>query len=146
MIILNIVLAIFIVLEFFNLLVLYFKPSMRQANGLGAFDAWSKSKKDPEIHSLVKYLAYWVAGTKLIIISLLTVILVLAEPTLKIISVGVLVITIGSFYWKMFPVIKRMDKDGHIAPTGYHKTLSAIVAMCMLALALSAVLAYVGLV
>lgn len=145
MIVLNIVLTTFIVLELFNLLVLYFKPSMTQANGMGAFSAWNKSKKDPEIHSLVRYLAYWVAGTKLIIISLLAVILVMAEPTLKIVAVGVLSITISSFYWKMFPIIKRLDSDGNINPAGYYKTLSIIVAVCMIALGLSALFAYIGL-
>lgn len=146
MIILNTVLATFIVLELFNLLVLYMNPSMKKANGIGVFNAWNKSKKDPEIHSLIRYLAYWVAGTKLIIISLLLVILILAEPTLKIIAVGVLALTITSFYWKMFPIIKQMDRDGNITPTGYHKTLSVIIIVITLALGLSALIAYMNLV
>ncbi len=145
MIILNIVLAIFIVLETFNLLVLYLRPSMKKANGIGVFNAWNKSKKDPEIHSFIKYLAYWVAGTKLIIISLLLVILVLAEPTLKIVAVGVLALTITSFYWKMSPIIKKMDSDGNISPSGYHKTLSLIIVVITIALSLSALFAYINL-
>lgn len=143
--ILNIVLATFIVLETFNLLVLYFRPSLKKANGIGVFNSWNKSKKDPEIHSLIKYLAYWVAGTKLIIISLLLVILILAEPTLKIAAVGVLSLTITSFYWKMFPIIKQMDSDGHVSPAGYHKTLSVIIIVITLALSLSALFAYINL-
>ena len=146
MMILNIVLAIFIILELFNLLILYFKPSAKRANGMGAFKAWNESKKDPDIHNLIKYLTYWVAGTKLIIISLLTVILVLAEPTLKIIAVGVLALTITSFYWKMFPVIKKMDSDGNVSPAGYHKTLSLIIAVITLTLSLSALFAYINIV
>ncbi len=144
MIILNIVLATFIVLETFNLFVLYLKPSLKKANGIGVFNAWNKSKKDPEIHNLIKYLVYWVAGTKLIIVSLLLVILIWAEPTLKIISVAVLALTITSFYWKMFPIIKKMDNDGGIAPVGYHKTLSLIIIVITLALSLSALFAYIS--
>lgn len=146
MIILNIVLTIFIILELFNLLVLYLKPSVKKANGVGVFNALSKSKNDPEIHNFIKYLIYWVAGTKLIIISLLTAVLLLAEPALKIIAVGVLALTISSFYLKMFPIIKKMDNEGNISPAGYHKTLSIIIAVCMVALGVSALLAYLGLV
>jgi len=146
MIILNIVLAIFIILETFNLLVLYLNPSMKKANGIGVFKAWNRSIKDPEMHNLIKYLAYWVAGTKLIIISLLITILVFAEPILKIMAVGVLALTITSFYWKMFPIIKQMDSDGHISPAGYHKTLSLIIIVITLALSLSALFAYINLV
>ncbi len=146
MIILNTVLSIFIVLETVNLLVLYLRPSTKKANGIGVFNAWNKSKKDPEIHSFIKYLAYWVAGTKLIIISLLTVILLLANTTLKIIAVGVLAVTITSFYWKMFPIIKQMDGDGNVSPAGYYKTLSLIIIVITLALSLSALFTYISVV
>jgi hypothetical protein len=39
------------------------------------FNAWEKSKADPEIHQFIRYLVDWVAGTKLIFIALLVVIL-----------------------------------------------------------------------
>lgn len=146
MMILNTVLSIFIVLEFFNLLVLYFKPSAKKANGIGVFNAWNQSNKDPEIHNFIKYLVYWVAGTKLIIVSLLLVILIWAEPTLKIISVVVLALTITSFYWKMFPIIKKMDIGGNILPAGYYKKLSLIIVIITVALSLSALFAYLNLV
>lgn len=144
MIILNVVLAIFIVLELFNILALYLKPSMKQANAVGVFNAWDKSKKDPQTHDFIKYLVYWVAGTKLIIISLLGVILVLAEPTLKIIAVGALAITISVFYWKMFPIIRQMDNDKSITPASYSRTLGIMVAISVLALCLSALFAYLN--
>ncbi|HMS92279.1 MAG TPA: hypothetical protein PJ993_02450 [Candidatus Saccharibacteria bacterium] len=145
MIILNTVLAIFIVLELFNLLALYLNPSMKQMNAVGVFNVWEKSKKDSETHSLISYLVYWVAGTKLIIVSLLTVVLLLADPTLKIIAVGVLALTITSFYWKMYPIVKNLDRDNHLAPRGYHKTLSIIIAVITIALSLSALFAYISL-
>lgn len=146
MIILNTVLSIFIILESLNLLVLYFNPSMKRANGIGVFNAWDKSKKDHDVRSFIEYLVYWVAGTKLIIVSLLLVILILAEPTLKIISVVILALTITSFYWKMFPIIKKLDGDGNITPVGYYKTLSIIIIVITLALSLSAVYAYISLI
>ena len=62
--ILHLAVAAFLLLEFFNVLALYFKPTMKQANAVGMFNAWEKSKSDPELHNLVKYLVYWVAGTK----------------------------------------------------------------------------------
>lgn len=45
---------------------LYFTPGTHRGNGLGVFNAYEKSKSDSEVHSLVKYLINWVAGTKLI--------------------------------------------------------------------------------
>lgn len=46
---------------------------------VGVFNAWEKSKQNPEIHDFVKYLVYWVAGAKLIFLLLLTVILLFAD-------------------------------------------------------------------
>lgn len=64
----QIVILIFMVLELSNILALYFAPHTRVANAVGMFAAWEKSKQDPEIHAFVRYLVYWVAGTKLIFI------------------------------------------------------------------------------
>lgn len=143
---LNIVLVIFIILETFNLLVLYFKPSMKKANGVGVFNALEKSKKDPEIHSFIKYLVYWVAGTKLIIVALLSGVLMMGDSNIKIVSTVLLSITIASFYWKMFPIIKKLDKQGNIEPDGYYKTLGMIVGAIAIALGISAVIAHFGLI
>ena len=57
-----------ILLEATNVLALYFFPGSKYANSVGAFKAWEKSKQDPEIHNFVRYLVYWVSGTKLIFI------------------------------------------------------------------------------
>lgn len=118
---------------------------MKQMNAVGVFNVWEKSKKDPETHSLISYLVYWVAGTKLIIVSLLSVILMLGDPTIKIIGVFVLALTITSFYWKMYPIVKSLDRNNHLAPHGYHKTLSIIIAVITIALSLSALYAYISL-
>ena len=77
--ILTIVIIGFLILEGTNVLALYFFPGSKYANAIGVFKAWEKSKGDPEVHDLVKYLVNWVAGTKLIFICLLIVILVIAD-------------------------------------------------------------------
>lgn len=57
----------------------YFTPGTHRGNGLGVFNAYEKSKKDPEIHALVRYLINWVAGTKIIFIALLIVTLITGD-------------------------------------------------------------------
>jgi len=71
----------FLLMEASNVLTLYFFPGSKIANGVGVFKAWEKSKQDPEVHDLVRYLVNWVAGTKLIFILLLIVILATAPQT-----------------------------------------------------------------
>ena len=70
------VFVVFGVLEVMNVAVLYGAPGSRKANGVGVFTAWEKSKADPEVHLLVRYLVYWVAGVKVIFLALLAVIVV----------------------------------------------------------------------
>ena len=69
----TIVVTAFLVLELSNILVLYFKPEFRFANGVGVFNAWEKSKEDTYMHSFVNYLVKWVAGSKIIFVALLIV-------------------------------------------------------------------------
>lgn len=73
----------FLVLETLNVFMLYFTPGTRRGNGLGVFNAYEKSKADAEVHALVKYLINWLAGTKLIFIALLIVILISGNNTTK---------------------------------------------------------------
>ena len=95
----------FLILEATNVVTLYFFPGSKYANGVGLFKAWEKSKRDPEIHNFVKYLVNWVAGTKLIFILLLIVILYTADDQTLIFSGVALVISIASFFWRLFPLI-----------------------------------------
>ena len=85
--------------------------------------AWEKSKGDPEIHNFVKYLVNWVAGTKLIFILLLIVILYIADEQTLVLTSAALVISITSFFWRLFPLIRRMDHDGQIDPKNYSAVL-----------------------
>ena len=88
----------FLILEAANVVTLYFYPGSKYANGVGVFQAWEKSKRDPEIHRFIKYLVNWVAGTKLIFIWLLIVILIAADDRTLLFAGIALVISIASFF------------------------------------------------
>jgi len=127
MTVIQIVVSGFILLELSNVLALYFAPGSKYANAVGVFSAWEKSKQYPEIHDLVKYLVYWVAGTKLIFLLLLTVIIIFADAETQRISVMALVVAILSFYWRLFPLIRKMDQSGQIEPKNYSIVLGVMI-------------------
>ena len=126
--VLSIAIVVFILLESLNVLTLYFNPGSRMGNGVGVFNAWEKSKSDPEMHQFVRYLLFWVAGTKLIFIALLIVILVSAGESTQLLTVIAMIASISSFFWRLFPIIKSLDADGNITPSGYSKTLGMMIA------------------
>ena len=113
----------FLILEATNVATLYFYPGSKYANGVGVFKAWEKSKRDPDIHNFVKYLVNWVAGTKLIFIMLLIVILYVADDQTLLFATMALVISIASFFWRLFPLIRKMDREGQINPKNYSAVL-----------------------
>jgi hypothetical protein len=117
----------FLVLEFSNVIVLYFVPEFKYANGIGIFKAWEKSKQDPEVHDFIKYLVNWVAGTKLIFILLLIVVLIVADEQTLIYSGVALVISITSFFWRLFPMVRKMDREDMIRPMGYSLILGIMI-------------------
>jgi hypothetical protein len=122
----------FLSLEAVNVAALYFFPDSKLANSIGVFKAWEKSKSDPEVHDFVKYLVNWVAGTKLIFILLLIVILFTAdERTLALTSVA-LALAIGSFFWRLFPLIRRMDQREQIDPRNYSVVLGWMILVFIL--------------
>ncbi len=139
--VLSIAIIVFILLESLNVLTLYFNPGSRMGNGVGVFNAWEKSKSDPEMHQFVRYLLFWVAGTKLIFIALLVVILISAGESTKLLTVIAMIASISSFFWRLYPIIKSQDAEGNITPSGYSKTLAMMIAgfigLFALALALS---------
>ena len=135
--ILSIAIIVFLVLETSNVLMLYFTPGTRRGNGLGVFNAYEKSKEDPEVHALVKYLINWVAGTKIIFIALLIVILFTGDNKTKLYSVVALIMTILSYFWRLHPIIKNMDSRGQITPKGYSRTLGIMIIGFMATFAVS---------
>lgn len=113
----------FLILEATNVVALYFFPGSKYANSVGVFKAWEKSKQYPEIHDFVKYLVNWVAGTKLIFILLLIVILYRADDRTLVFSSAALVISIASFFWRLFPLMRKMDRENQIDPKHYSAVL-----------------------
>ena len=137
--ILSIAIGIFVFLESLNVLTLYLNPGLQLGNGIGVFAAWEKSKADAEMHQFVRYLVFWVAGTKLIFIALLLVILFTTGESTQLLTMVAMIASIASFFWRLFPIIKSLDKEGHITPRGYSKTLGFMIAgfMAIFAIALA---------
>lgn len=125
----SIAILIFAFLEVLNVIILYFAPQSNKGNGMAAFKAYEKSKEIPEVHALVKYLVNWVAGTKLIFIALLLVIVIRADENTQAISLIALILSIATFFWRLYPLIKQMDKQNEIEPKGYSKTLALMIAV-----------------
>ena len=122
--IISIVLVLFIVLESSNVLLLYFFPESKKGNGVGIFKALEKSKSNPEVYALIN----WVAGTKLIFIALLAVIIAVGNKATQLYSLVALIISVATFFWRLYPLIKAMDANNEIAPKGYSKTLAIMIA------------------
>ncbi len=117
------VIIAFLLLESTNIAALYFFPDSKLANSVGVFKAWEKSKADPEIHNFVKYLVNWVAGTKLIFIALLIVILFTADEQTLLLTGVALIVSIAVFFWRLFPLVRQMDRDDQIDPKNYSSVL-----------------------
>ena len=130
--IISIVIIGFLILEAANVVTLYFFPDSKYANGVGVFKAFEKSKADPEIHNFVKYLVNWVAGTKLIFIFLLIIIIYSADDQTLILTNIALVISIASFFWRLFPLIRKMDREDQIDPKNYSAFLGWMIAAFIL--------------
>jgi hypothetical protein len=125
----SVVIIGFILLEATNVVALYFFPGTKYANSVGTFKAWEKSKQDPEMHDFVKYLVNWVAGTKLIFLLLLVVILFTADAQGLFYTGVALVISISSFFWRLFPLIRKMDQDDQIDPKNYSAILGLMISV-----------------
>ena len=102
-------------------------PSSRIGNGIGVFNALEESKKSEEISPFVGYLINWVAGTKLIFVMVGIVIIIFGNEKTQLYTVIAFIISILSFYWRLFPTFKKLDKLGQITPKGYSKTLNIMI-------------------
>lgn len=123
----KIVILAFMLLELSNVLALYFYPGSKYANAVGVFSAWEKSKQYPDIHDFVRYLVYWVAGAKLIFILLLTVIVVFSDLDSQRMSLLALAVATASFFWRLFPLIRTMDRKGQVEPRNYSVVLGVMI-------------------
>jgi hypothetical protein len=123
----KVVIIAFILLELSNVLALYFAPGSKKANAVGVFSAWEKSKEYPEIHDFIKYLVYWVAGAKLIFLFLLTVILLFGNLDIERMSLLAVGLATLSFFWRLFPLIRKLDRSGQIEPKNYSTILGVMI-------------------
>lgn len=131
------VLVVFGALEVMNVAVLYAAPGSRKANGVGVFAAWEKSKADPEVHLLVRYLVYWVAGVKVIFLALLAVIVATGTERTMIAAGAVLAVSVAVFFWRLYPLARRADRSGAMLPAGYSRTLGVMIAAMVAGLTLA---------
>jgi hypothetical protein len=97
------------------------------ANSVGIFNAYEKSKSDSEMHNFVNYLVNWVAGTKLIFLALLTVIILFGTAMMQYWALWALMLSISTFYWKLYPLVKKMDSESQLATKGYSRTLGVMI-------------------
>lgn len=125
--ILSISIIIFCVMELGNVLILYFMPDSKLGNGVAVFDSWRDVKKDNALDLFAHYMAYWVAGVKLIFIFLLVVVLFTGTEQTKMWAVIAMILSIATYFWKLHPMIKKLDKMGKISPKGYSKTLGLMI-------------------
>jgi len=141
--ILEIGIIVFTFIEFLNIMILYFNPEFKFGNGVGVFNQYHLSKEDESMHLFVRYLVNWVAGAKLIFIMIGVVVVIFGDYTVQLFTVVALILSILSFYWKLFPMIKKMDKDGEITPKGYSKTLNLMILSFLVGFTLILILALI---
>lgn len=136
--ILSIAILVFCILETANVFILYFKPDSRIGNGVAVFDSWEDSKKDKAMGLFTCYMKNWVAGTKIIFIMLLLVILITGTEATKLWGVVAMIFSIVTYFWKLHPIVVKLDKMGKITPKGYSKVLGFMIAgfLIMFSLAL----------
>lgn len=126
--ILQIVISVFVFIECLNILILYKMPSSKIGNGVGVFNAYHRVSEDKDYQAFVGYLINWVAGAKLIFIMIGVVAIIFGDEKVHLFSVFALILSILSFYWRLFPTIKKLDGMGEITPKGYSKTLNLMIA------------------
>ena len=120
--ILSIAILVFIIMESANVAILYFWPGSQLGNGVGVFNAFHNSESE-EQRLFSSYLVNWVAGVKLIFIFLLAVILAIGSEQVKLWAVVAMILSIATYFWRLHPIIKKLDAMGCITPKGYSKAL-----------------------
>ncbi len=136
--IIEIILLLFALLEITNVNTLYFDHSTTKANGMGAFTALSK-ERDSQTQNMLDYLIYWVAWAKMIFILLLIVIIAFADRVTQFFSLIAMILSISLFYWKLYPLIRKMDSNGNIQPNGYSRTLGWMILAMIVVFSLIAI-------
>ena len=136
--ILSIAILIFIIMESANVFILYFFPNSKLGNGVGVFNPFGKAESESQ-RLFSSYLVNWVAGVKLIFIFLLAVILLKGSQDLKMWAAIAMILSIAAYFWRLHPIIKKLDSMGEITPKGYSKGLGFMIGgfLAMFALSLA---------
>lgn len=124
---LQIGLMFFAIVELLNILALYQDPTVKYGNSVGVFNSFKKAKEDTEMNNFVTYLINWVAGSKLVFILLAMVIAIWGDKTIQQFAIVALILSILSFYIRLYPLLKKMDENGEITPKGYYLQLSTMI-------------------
>ena len=124
---LQIAITFFVFIEILNIMTLYFSPGASYGNGVGVFKAYHECQKDEKVFSLVSYLVNWIAGAKLIFIMIGLVVVIFGNEMTQIGTVVALIISISSFYFRLYPAIKKLDEDGEVTTKGFSKTLNYMI-------------------
>jgi hypothetical protein len=123
----QVALFVMVIVEALSVLELYFLQDTPIFNGVAIFSGWEISKEVREVHELVRYLVNWVAGMKLIVVGLLLV-LALTAPQQTLLYAGIaLAAAVASFFWRMFPAICKLDREGCVNPFGRSRVLGWMV-------------------
>lgn len=130
-------------MELGNVLILYFMPDSKLGNGVAVFDSWRDMKSDEALDHFAHYMAYWVAGVKLIFIFLLMVILFTGCETTKVCAVLAMILSIATYFWKLHPIIRKLDSMGKISPKGYSKALGLMISCFLVMFSAALVLHFV---
>ena len=130
-------------MELDNVLILYFMPDSRLGNGVAVFDSWNYVKEDKTLNLFSHYMAYWVAGVKLIFIFLLVVVLLTGTETTRVWAVVAMILSIATYFWKLHPIIKKLDQMGKITPKGYSKTLGLMITGFLIMFSLSLIIYFI---
>ncbi len=120
---LEVAILLFILLELSNVLIIYFKPNFKYGNGLSVFKQWSQGEMDQSTHLFQRYMANWVANSKMIFIALLVVILSFGDDKIKLAAAIAMILSIALYYLTLHPLMVKMDAADLLQPKGYAKTL-----------------------
>ena len=140
--ILDIAIIVFVIMEAANVIILYFFSDSRLGNGVAVFNTWFNAKNQKDMELFAKYMTNWVAGTKLIFIVLLIVTLFTGSEFTKLLTVLVMILSIGTYYFRLNPIIKKLDDMNEITPKGYSKTLFLMITGFIIMFSL-AIVAYI---
>lgn len=130
-------------MELGNVLILYFMPDLKLGNGVAVFDSQNEVKEDKVLNLFSHYMAYWVAGVKLIFIFLLIVVLLTGTEITRVWAVVAMILSIATYFWRLHPIIKELDKMGKITSKGYSKTLGLMITEFLIMFSLSLIIYFI---